>query len=172
MNKPNIIPVETISQKIFIMRGVKVMLDADLAELYQVPTKRLNEQIKRNHSRFPEDFMFQLTKEEFMNLRSQFATSSWGGHRYEPYAFTEHGVAMLSSVLKSQRAIEMNIFIIRAFIKLRELLATNTELALKIEKLEREQQKQGEHISVIHDMLKRLIAEPVKPKGRLGFKAS
>ena len=111
--------IEQIQQKIFEIRGQKVMLDRDLAQMYGVETKRLNEQIKRNMKRFPEDFMFQLTKEEFQNLKSQFATSSWGGTRKLPYVFTELGVAMLSSVLNSDIAIEINMDIMRAFITIR-----------------------------------------------------
>jgi hypothetical protein len=120
------IPVELIERKIYTIRGAKVMLDSDLADLYQVPTKVLNQAVRRNLDRFPADFMFQLTEEEVENLRSQIVTSSTGhgGRRYQPYAFTEHGVAMLSSVLASKRAISLNILIIRAFVRLREYLAT------------------------------------------------
>ena len=160
------------------------MIDADLAEMYQVPTKRLNEQVKRNIERFPADFMFQLTAEEFGNLRSQIATSStvignWsqiatssethGGIRYLPYAFTEHGVAMLSSVLKSPRAVAMNIAIIRAFIKLREMLATHKDLAQKMIELEKVQKEHGADIADLYSIIKMLIDEPVKPKAAIGF---
>ena len=133
------VPVETITWRICVIRGQKVMLDFDLADLYQVPTKRLNEAVKRNIARFPDDFMFQLNKEELENWRSQFATSNSRakmGLRRPPYAFTELGVAMLSSVLNSDRAIQMNILIMRAFVKMRELLATHKDLAIRIEKLE------------------------------------
>ena len=167
------IPLETISQKIFIIRGVKVMLDIDLAELYQVPTKRLNEQVKRNKDRFPTDFMFQLSNEENrLWNRSQFATGSEKHRdpRFLPYAFTEHGVAMLSSVLRSPRAVQMNIFIIRAFIKLREMLVMNKDLAQRVDLLEREQEKQGENINVINTIVKQLIDEPIRPKERIGFR--
>ena len=164
-----LVPTETITQRIFLIRGVKVMLDSDLAELYGVSPKRLNEQVRRNSDRFPIDFMFQLTKNESDNLRSQNATSSWGGRRYAPRAFTEHGVAMLSSVLKSRRAVEMNIFIVRAFIKLREVLASNKELAHKIEELERDQKLQNKHINSIYSILGKLMDEPVISKGRIGF---
>src|ERR1700730_9806367 len=124
------VPVELVERRIYLIRGQKVMLDADLAELYQVETKTLNRQVKRNADRFPEDFMFQLTAEEAESLRYQIGTSNEGrgGRRYLPYAFTEHGVAMLSSVLKSPRAVQMNILIIRAFVKLRELLANHKDL--------------------------------------------
>jgi hypothetical protein len=125
-----------VERRIFIVRGQKVMLAPELAKLYQVPTFRINEAVKRNRERFPEDFVFLLTREEVAILRSQIAISSWGGRRYQPYAFTEHGVAMLSAVLRSKRAVEMSIAIIRAFIRLRELIAGNKDFADRIEKLE------------------------------------
>lgn len=160
---------EVVERRIFIIRGIKVMLDADLAELYGVPLKRLNEQVRRNKERFPGDFMFQLSEEESMNLRSQIATSSWGGRRYLPYAFTEHGVTMLSSVLRSAQAVEMNILIIRAFIRLREILASDKELAQKILDLEREQKVQNRHINSIYSILEKLIEQPKKAGGPMGF---
>jgi hypothetical protein len=172
MNDKQLIPVETVSQKIFIIRGVKVMLDADLAELYQVPTMRLNEQVKRNRGRFPADFMFQLTqseKEEVIANCDNLLGLKFSPHL--PYVFTEHGVAMLSAVLKSERAVEMSVFIVRAFIKLRELLASNKELAHKIEEIEREQKLQNKHINAIYKILDKLIEEPVNPKEPIGFKA-
>ena len=134
-----LILVETIEQKIYLVRGHKVMLDRDLAEMYEVPTRRLNEQVKRNISRFPSDFMFQLSSEEADNLRSQFATSSsgHGGRRYLPYVFTEQGVAMLSSVLNSERAVQVNIAIMRTFVKLRQMLASNAELARRLAAMEK-----------------------------------
>ena len=133
-----IIPVEMIEKKILLIRGEKVMLDADLAELYGVETKILVRAVKRNVDRFPSDFMIQLNKEEFENLRFQFGTSSrWGGRRYLPYAFTEQGVAMLSSVLNSDRAIKVNIEIMRAFVRLRQMLASNKELAKRLDDLEK-----------------------------------
>lgn len=128
-----IIPDETINNKIFLFRKTKVMLDTDLAELYQVETKRLNEQVKRNLTRFPEDFMFQLTNEEWENLKSQNATSSWGGRRKAPFVFTEHGVLMLSSVLNSEKAIGVNIQIVRIFTKMREMLLTHKDILLQLE---------------------------------------
>lgn len=166
------VPIERIESQIYLIRGEKVMLDTDLAALYQVLTKNLNKAVNRNLDRFPEDFMFQLTKEEFDNLRFQFGTSSsgYGGRRYLPYAFTELGVAMLSSVLNSQRAVQMNILIMRAFVKLRELIASHKDLADRIEKLESNQDR---HASVINllaeeiDNLKLLPPEP--PKNRIGF---
>ena len=169
MDTTELIPIEAISQRIFIIRGVKVMLDADLAELYGVMTKSLNLAVKRNIKRFPDDFVFRLTEQEAKNLRFQFETSSWGGQRYMPYAFTEHGVAMLSAVLKSERAVEVSVFIVRAFIKLRELLASNKDLANKVEEIEREQKTQNKHINAIYRILDKLIDEPVKKEGKMGF---
>jgi len=143
------------------------MIDRDLAELYEVKTKVLNLAIKRNISRFPLDFMFQLSEKEFKNLRSQIETSSWGGRRYLPYAFTEQGVAMLSSVLNSDKAIQVNIQIIRTFTKLRELLATNTKLRLKIENMEK---KYDSKLKQVFDLLKQLLMQEEKPKEQIGFK--
>ncbi len=166
------IPVERIVQRIFIVRGVKVILDKDLAELYGVSTKVLNQAVKRNMDRFPTDFMFQLSGDEFEQInRSQFVTGSQKHRdpRFKPYAFTEHGVAMLSSVLKNRHAVEMNISIIRAFIRIRELLATNKDLAQKIAELEREQRKHSQHLVNIYGALKKLTAEPVKEEGKMGF---
>src|SRR5579875_1408688 len=130
------IPQERIERRILLIRGQKVMLDANLAELYGVTTKRLNEQVRRNIDRFPDDFMLKLTREEVEALRSQFATSSsWGGRRYNPLAFTEQGVAMLSGVLRSQRAVQVNIAIMRAFVKLREMLASHRDLARRLDEM-------------------------------------
>src|SRR3989338_3536762 len=124
INQRVIVPLERIERRIFFLRGHKIMLSVDLAELYRVETRSLVQAVKRNSDRFPEDFMFQLTEPEFDNLRSQFVISSWGGHRYPPYAFTEQGVAMLSSVLKSKRAVQVNIEIMRAFVRLRQILSS------------------------------------------------
>ena len=129
------ISLDTILPSIFVVRGVKAMIDNDLAALYEVPTKRLNEQVKRNIDRFPDDFMFQLTKDEYQILRSQNATSSWGGRRVMPYVFTEQGIAMLSGVLKSDTAIRVNISIVRAFIKMRRLLTETDDLRLTAESM-------------------------------------
>ena len=146
MTMSGLVPTERIENAILFVRGHKVMLDADLAKLYGVGAKRLNEAVRRNIDRFPDDSMFQLTSEEFealrsqfviSNLRSQFATSSWGGRRYLPYAFTEQGVAMLSSVLRSKRAIHVNVEIMRTFVRLRRMLASNEELARKLATLEK-----------------------------------
>jgi hypothetical protein len=148
MSLPEAVPAEFIERKIYLIRGCKVMLDSDLAELYEVPTKALNQAVRRNLDRFPPDFMFQLNNEELENLRSQSVTSSssHGGRRNAPYAFTEHGVAMLSSVLASKRAVALNILIIRAFVRLREYLATHKELAQKLEDIERTQHEHSANI--------------------------
>jgi len=169
-----VIPVETIERKIYLIRGRKVMLDSDLAQLYEVPTKRLNEAIKRNPKRFPDDFMFQMSKDELEDLKSQIATSSssHGGRRHAPYVFTEHGVAMLSSVLTSDRAVEVNILIIRAFVRLREYLSTHQDLARKLDDVERIQQEHGVHIQQIYDYIGRLLEPPEPAKRRIGFGTS
>ena len=166
-----VIAEDRILNKIHHIRGYKVMLDKDLAELYQVPTGRLNEQVKRNIGRFPEDFMFQLTEEEFENLRSQFATSSWGGHRKRPYAFTEYGVLMLSSVLNSERAISVNIQIMRIYSKLREMLLTHKDILLKLEQLERKITGHDEDIQLIFKYLKQLLTPTEQSeRRRIGFR--
>jgi len=166
------IPIELIERRIYLIRGHKVMLDADLAELYQVTTGNLNKAVNRNRDRFPEDFMFRLTAGETENLRFQFGSSRWGGRRYLPYAFTEHGVAMLSSVLNSPRAVQMNILIIRAFVKLREMLATHKDLARKITDLERQQKEHGHQLAAVYSIIKRMIEVPTKPKNPIGFKTN
>jgi chaperonin cofactor prefoldin len=165
------IPVELIEHRIYFVRGQKVMLDSDLAQLYQVLTKNLNKAISRNRERFPEDFMFQLTKAETEALRFQIGTSNVGrgGRRYLPYAFTQEGVAMLSSVLNSSRAIHVNIVIMRAFVKLREIMFTHKDLAHKIEALERKYAQHDEEIQVIFKTIKKLLAPPKSPKLRIGF---
>jgi hypothetical protein len=166
------ISVELVERRIYLIRGQKVMLGSDLAELYQVFTKRLNEAVRRNSNRFPEDFMFQLTDQEADSLRSQIATSNAGrgGRRYLPYAFTELGVAMLSSVLNSERAVQMNIVIMRAFVRMREMLATHKDLAEKIEKLERTQKQHGSIlVAVVQDIQKLKTPPPQPPRRRIGF---
>ena len=139
MTETSLVPVERVEQTILILRGQKVILDSDLAALYGVPVKRLNEQVKRNAGRFPPDFAFQLARGEFANLKSQFATSSlqWGGKRKLPTAFTEHGALMVASVLNSPRAVEMSILVVRAFVRFRRILATNRQLAAQVDELER-----------------------------------
>jgi len=169
------VPAEIIERRISLIRGKKVMLDADLAELYQVLTKNLNLAVRRNIERFPQDFMFQLRQEEAAALRLQFATSKpgRGGRRYLPYVFTEHGVAMLSSVLNSARAVQMNILIIRAFIRIRELLASNKELAARVEKLESRQKEQASIIGLLAGEIDELKRPPKRHKGRpIGFTAN
>jgi len=166
------VPIERIGRRIYSIRGEKVMLNSDLAELYQVPTFRFNEAVKRNRRRFPEDFMFQLAKDEAEALTSHFAMSKRGrgGRRTSPYAFTEHGVAMLSSVLNSERAVQMNITIIRAFVKLRQMLAGNKELAHRLEAVERDLKAHARAIAVVYDEVKKLQAPPSTPKRRIGFR--
>ena len=163
------LPVESITNKIYFIRGHKIMLDRDLAELYGVETKRLKEQVRRNISRFPEDFMFILTNQEISNLRSQFATSSWGGARYVPMAFTEQGVAMLSSVLKSRRAIEVNIAIMRAFVKMREIMAANKEFSEKLKIIEAQLAEHDQQFKVVFEVIKQLLKDDEKPKQKIGF---
>ena len=167
------VPVELIERRICLIRSQKVMLDADLSELYQVPTKVLNQAVRRNRDRFPADFMLELTTEEATALRSQFVTLEQGRGRhskYAPHAFTEHGVAMLSSVLHSKRAVQMNILIIRAFVRLREVLATHKDLARKMEDLERRQAEHGVKVDAVYDVVKRLIAAPARPTRSIGFR--
>ncbi len=168
--KTVIIPDELIMNNIYLIRGQKVMLDHDLAKLYQVETKQLKRQVKRNISRFPADFMFEIAKEEFGILRSQFGTSRWGGTRYLPLAFTEQGVAMLSSVLNSETAIRVNIQIIRVFTKMRELLMTNKDILLQLEKVEKKLTKHDDEIILIFQYLKKLLSPPQKPRTRIGFR--
>src|SRR3989338_7741876 len=167
----SLIPSERILNGILFIRGKKVMLDKDLAHLYQVETRVLIQAVKRNMERFPNDFMFQLTKEEFENLIFQFVISSHGGTRKLPYAFTEQGVAMLSSVLNSKRAILVNIQIIRTFTKLRELLATNTKLRIKIEKMEKKYNYQLKEVfEILKQLLKKEKPKEEKPKTQIGFR--
>ncbi len=163
---------EIIMTKIYFIREQKVMIDNDLAELYEVETRRLNEQVKRNIARFPEDFMFQLTEEEFINLKSQIATSSWGGRRKSPYVFTEHGVLMLSSVLNSEQAINVNIQIMRVFTKVRQMLTDNLSVKLEIEDIKKKLQSQDKNIELIFNYLDELIdkQENPKPRKQIGFK--
>lgn len=155
-NQVPVIPDEILMNKIFLIRGKKVMIDEDLSELYGVETKRLNEQVKRNLSRFPDDFMFQLSKEEFTNLKSQIATTSWGGRRTPPYAFTEHGVLMLSSVLNSERAIQVNIQIIRIFTKMREMLMSHKEILQRLEQIENKLFEHDDKIMLVFEYIKQL----------------
>jgi DNA replication protein DnaD len=166
------IPDEIISGKIYYIRNQKVMLDRDLAELYQIETKQLKRQVRRNIERFPEDFMFELSPEEFENLRSHFGTSKWGGTRYAPMAFTEQGVAMLSSVLNSPVAIKVNIQIIRVFTKIREMLTDNLSLKLEIEEIKKKLTHHSKNIELVFTYLDELIEkkETEKPRPKIGYK--
>ncbi|MCX6354804.1 MAG: ORF6N domain-containing protein [Candidatus Aureabacteria bacterium] len=166
----NLVPRERIEQRILLIRGQKVILDRDLANMYGVSVKALKQAVRRNVDRFPEDFMFVLDKQEFMNWRSQFVTSNVDrmGLRYPPMAFTEQGVAMLSSVLKNKRAVRVNIEIMRAFVKLRMILSTHVELARKIEEMER---KYDVQFKVVFDAIRELMAPPEKSNRRIGFRA-
>jgi ORF6N domain len=174
------LPVDSIERHIHVVRGQKVMLDSDLAALYEVQTFRLNEAVKRNRTRFPDDFMFQLSSNEFEALTSHFAMSKpgRGGRRTLPYAFTEHGVAMLSSVLKSERAIQVNVMIIRAFVRMRELIAANKDIAVRIDKLERSQRRAASVIEILVEDIDRVAKEvrrmkalPPPRKRKIGFLA-
>lgn len=165
------IPDEVVVDKIYQIRDQKVMLDEDLAELYGIETKRLNEQVARNPDRFPKDFMFRLTDEEFANLKSQFATSSWGGRRSLPYAFTEHGVLMLSSVLNSRQAIQVNIQIMRIYTRIRELLITHKDLLLLVEQVERKLVKQDQKIETLFAYLNKFLEKEEKPRKAIGYKS-
>ena len=163
------VPIQVIEGKIYLIRSEQVMLDSDLSTLYGVTTKQLNQQVRRNRARFPSDFMFQLTSRETTILRSQFVTSSGhGGRRYRPLAFTEQGVAMLSSVLSSERAIQVNIAIMRTFAKLRRLLSSNKDLAAKLKQLEK---KYDSRFNVVFDAIRKLM-EPqvIPPQRRIGFR--
>jgi hypothetical protein len=167
------VPVDVLERRIYLIRGTKVMLDSDLARLYGVTTGNLNLAVRRNASRFPSDFMFQLTAEEVRILTLQTAISNLagsGGRRYRPYAFTEHGVAMLSSVLRSKRAVEMSILVVRAFVKLRELVASNHHLAARVEKMEASQKKHASVISILAEEIEFLKLAPRKSTRRIGFK--
>jgi len=193
-SKKTLIPIERIEKAIIYIRGQKVMLDSVLAELYDVETKILNKAVKRNSDRFPDDFMFQLTDEEWENLRFHFGTSSlesdlscqfgsskteensrsqnvtsrpWGGRRSLPYVFTEQGVAMLSSVLKSERAVKVNIEIMRAFVRLREMIASNRELSKRLDELE---QKYDSQFRVVFDAIRQLMTPPVRETRKIGFR--
>lgn len=164
-----IIPATKIAQSIHIVRGQKVIFDFDLARLYFVATGNLNKAVSRNRNRFPADFMFRITAKEAEGLIFQFGISSWGGRRRLPYAFTEQGVAMLSSVLKSDRAVRVNIAIMRAFVQLRETLESNRELARKFAELESRVGKHDDEIAAIIDAIRQLMAPPEKPRREIGF---
>ncbi len=165
-------PAPLIESRILLIRGQKVLLDRDLASLYEVETRVLNQAVRRNQERFPDDFMFRLTREEEESLRSQIVTSNEGrgGRRYLPYAFTEQGIAMLSSVLASQRAIAVNIAIMRTFVRLRQILATHEKLAQQLDELRWRQEEQGQQIQSIFETIQHFIEGPeIEPKRRIGF---
>jgi hypothetical protein len=170
--KEIIIPNEVVTNKIYFIRNQKVMLDRDLALLYEVETKRINEQIKRNSARFPENFMFQLNEIEYENLKSQNATSSWGGSRKLPYAFTEHGVLQLSNVLKSERATQMSIKIIEVFVSLRDYLLTNLNLKLEVEAIKKKLVNHDKNIELVFSYLDELIEkrEDKTERTKIGYK--
>jgi len=168
MSETKLISIAEIERAIHIIRGHRVMLDEDLAVLYGVTTRRLNEQVRRNLGRFPDDFMFRLNNQEVTNLMSQFATSSlgWGGRRKNPYAFTEHGAVMLANVLRSQVAVDASIQVVRAFIRLRELAVTHSDLALRIDKME---EKYDTKFKIVFDAIRRMMIPPASGKQRMGF---
>ncbi|WP_036601571.1 ORF6N domain-containing protein [Olivibacter sitiensis] len=167
----SIIPDEVVVNKIYLIREQKVMLDSDLAELYNVTTKRLNEQVRRNMTRFPEDFMFQLKESEWQSLRSQIATSKIGrgGRRTLPYVFTEHGVLMLSSVLNSEQAIQVNIQIMRVYTKIREMLLAHKDVSLRVEQVEKQMIKHDQKIEVLFSYLSKFIEKEDKPRKKIGY---
>jgi len=172
MRTAHIVLVKPVEPRILILRGLRVILDSELAELYGVQVKRLNEQVKRNAERFPRDFMFQLSDAEHRNLRSQFATSSssHGGRRRPPYAFTEHGAIMAATVLSTKRAIEMSVFVVRAFVRLRDMLAANAKLANKLTELERSVKGHDTAIQGIIDAIRELIAPKPRKRRQIGFR--
>lgn len=173
MKNENEIPEEIISSKIYWIRGQKIMLDRDLAELYGVETKQLKRQVRRNEERFPQDFMFEINSEELENLRCQFGASRWGGTRYAPMAFTEQGVAMLSSVLNSPTAIKVNIQIIRVFTKIRQVLDDSLAIKLEIEEIKRKLSNQSQNIGLVFDYLDELIKkiESTAARKQIGYKS-
>ena len=169
------VPVEDLTRVILVLRGQRIILDSDLAALYGVTTKRLNEAVRRNRERFPTDFMFQLTTLELANLRSQIATSSWGGRRYHPLAFTEHGAIQAASVLNSPRAIAMGVHVVRAFVRLREILASNKHLARKLATLERSllalDLKTQRQFKEVYEAIRALMHRPAPKRRSIGFTA-
>jgi hypothetical protein len=165
------IPDEAIASRIYFIRGEKVMLDEDLAQLYEVPTKQLNQQVKRNPERFPQDFMFQLEENEWTSLRSQFVTSKGkGGRRTLPYAFTEHGVLMLSSVLNSERAIAVNIRIMRIFVRMNRLFMNDMELQMRLDQIEGRQDQTDAVVGQLFETVKKMMEKPSSARQRIGYK--
>ena len=182
MSGVQLLPLEAITHHIVVLREQKVLLDSDLAALYGVQTRRLNEQVRRNRGRFPKDFIFELTAEEFANLKSQFATSSWGGRRKLPLAFTEHGAIMAATILNSPRAVEVSVYVVRAFVRLRELAATHGDLAKRLDELEQKTEGLADQhdtfsrntrnqLKQVFDALRQLMAPPDPPKRPIGFVA-
>ena len=171
MNKKAIALVRQTESKIQIIRGQKVILDADLAELYGVPVRQLNQQIKRNAGRFPADFLFRLSATEYENLRSQFVISSstYGGRRYLPYAFTEHGAIMAATVLNSERAVEMSIFVVRAFVRMREALSSNQKIVAKLSELEHRLETHDSDIQQLIEAIRELMTPPEPNRRKIGF---
>jgi len=171
MTRAELVPAEFVERRILTIRGHNVIIDTDLAELYGVETRRLNEQVKRNQDRFPDDFVFRLTQKEFEHLRSQSATASGGhgGRRTLPYAFTEHGAIMAASVLNSKRAVEMSVFVVRAFVRLRTMLSSQVEMLRKLEELEN---KVGEHDEALRSIVAAIrgLAAPTARTSKIGFK--
>ncbi|MGH9529835.1 MAG: ORF6N domain-containing protein [Terriglobales bacterium] len=174
MNKSTALLTKRVDDKIRFLRGQKVILDVDLAELYCVSVKRLNEQVRRNRARFPRDFLFRLTRVEFESLRSQFATSNnrRGGRRYLPYAFTEHGAIMAATVLNSERAIQMSIFVVRAFAQMREALAANQQIMAKLVELERRIEGHDANIEDLVEAIRELMAPPAPNRRKIGFETT
>lgn len=170
MEKNDVIIQERVAKSIYLVRDQKVMMDSELAEMYNVATKVLNQAVKRNSDRFPDDFMFQLTKKEWDDLRSHFVTSSWGGRRTPPYVFTEQGVAMLSSVVNSPVAIQVNISIMRVFVRMREWAANYSELVEKIDDLQSKQGEHNHHIARIYQMIEELVKPQLTDRRPVGFK--
>lgn len=171
MSQTNLVPEEIIASKIYEIRGKKVMLSSDLAELYCVETKVLNQQVKRNVNRFPERYMFKLTQEEYKALRSHFVTLKRGQHsKYPPYAFTEHGILMLSSILRSSQAEKINIVIIDTFVKIRKLLLLDKDVLLKLNEIEEKVASQDQQILTIFNYLKKFIKEESEPRSKIGYK--
>lgn len=169
----NLVPVKRVEHAIIVLRGRRVILDSDLAALYDVTVSRFNEAVKRNAKRFPADFAFQLTREEYETLRSQIAISKTerrGGRRYLPYVFTEHGAVMAASVLNSPKAVEMSVEVVRAFVRLRQILASNRQLAARVDVLEQKNEAHSKNIVTLFDAVRGLMAVPEKPKRQIGFK--
>jgi hypothetical protein len=180
MSGASLLPLEAITQRIVVLREQKVLIDADLAALYGVETRRLNEQVRRNRERFPADFIFELSPEEFANLKSQFATSSWGGRRKLPLAFTEHGAIMAATVLNTPRAVEVSVYVVRAFVRLRELVGSHRELAKRLDDLEQKTEALAmshdtfsrntrNQLKQVFDALRELMTPPDPPKRPIGF---